>query len=519
MKTDTPAQAVIYCRVSTTAQMKKGDGLASQETRCREYASHKGYEIVQVFRDEGVSGGMIDRPGMQAMLAFLKKHRRLKQHVVIIDDISRLARGLEAHIQLRTSIGDAGGRLESPSIEFGEDSDSQLIENLLASVSQHQRQKNAEQTKNRMRARASNGYWVFWPPAGYRFEHMKGQGKVMVEDESLAPIVRQALESFASGRFDTQAEVRRFLASHPEFPRDGKGDIRAQRVTDMLTNVLYAGFINLPNWGIRLVPAKHEPLISFATYQAIQERLNSGAKVPARQDISEDFPLRGFIKCGHCSTPLTACWSKGRHKTYPYYLCPTRGCASYGKSIRRAEIEGDFSELLEGLRPSPGLFNISARMLRKIWDARQDGTQTQSRSLKTELRATEKKVDQFLDRIAETDSPALIGAYEKRIRALEERKIELSEKIGECGRPLGGFDETFRTAMSFLANPCKLWVSDRLDYKRTVLKLVFADRLYYIRNEGFRTADLSIPFKVLADLREGKSNVALPRGIEPLFPD
>jgi hypothetical protein len=68
--------------------------------------------------------------------------------------------------------------------------------------------------------------------------------------------------------------------------------------------------------------------------------------------------------------------------------------------------------------------------------------------------------------------------------------------------------------MSFLANPCKLWVSDRLDYKRTVLKLVFADRLYYIRNEGFRTADLSIPFKVLADLREGKSKMALPRGIE-----
>lgn len=33
------------------------------------------------------------------------------------------------------------GKLESPSIEFGEDSDSILVENLLASVSQHRRQK------------------------------------------------------------------------------------------------------------------------------------------------------------------------------------------------------------------------------------------------------------------------------------------------------------------------------------------------------------------------------------------
>lgn len=64
--------AVIYARVSSVKQIKKGDGLGSQETRCREYASHKGYAVVQVFRDEGVSGGLIDRPGMQAMLAFLK---------------------------------------------------------------------------------------------------------------------------------------------------------------------------------------------------------------------------------------------------------------------------------------------------------------------------------------------------------------------------------------------------------------------------------------------------------------
>ena len=60
--------AVIYCRVSSKQQLKEGDGLASQETRCREYARHKGYEVAQVFRDEGISGGLIDRPAMQAML-------------------------------------------------------------------------------------------------------------------------------------------------------------------------------------------------------------------------------------------------------------------------------------------------------------------------------------------------------------------------------------------------------------------------------------------------------------------
>ena len=149
-------------------------------------------------------------PAWQAMLKFLRTHKK-KQHVVIIDDISRLARGLEAHIQLRMAISEAGGKLESPSIEFGEDSDSQLVENLLASVSQHQRQKNTEQVINRMQARMMNGYWVFFHPIGYRYERVSGHGKMLVRDEPLASIITEVLEGYARGRFETQAEVKRFL--------------------------------------------------------------------------------------------------------------------------------------------------------------------------------------------------------------------------------------------------------------------------------------------------------------------
>ena len=56
-------KAVIYCRVSNVKQTTRGNGLASQETRCREYANYKGYEVIEVYQDD-VSGGLIDRPGM-----------------------------------------------------------------------------------------------------------------------------------------------------------------------------------------------------------------------------------------------------------------------------------------------------------------------------------------------------------------------------------------------------------------------------------------------------------------------
>ena len=144
-------KAVVYCRVSTARQTRKGDGLTSQATRCHEFARYNSLEVVKVFQDSR-SGSLIKRPGMQDILKFLRA-RRKQNYTVIIDDISRLARGIEAHLELRSTIDNTGATLASPSIEFGEDSDSVLVENLLASVSQHQRQKNAEQTRNRRKAR------------------------------------------------------------------------------------------------------------------------------------------------------------------------------------------------------------------------------------------------------------------------------------------------------------------------------------------------------------------------------
>lgn len=314
--------AVIYCRVSSVAQLQKGHGIGSQETRCREFARQKGYDVVEVFTDEAVSGGLTDRPGIKTMLAYLKTHSKRRNLVVLIDDISRLARDIKAHLELRSAISAAGARLESPSVEFGEDSDSILVENLLASVSQHNRQKNAEQTRNRMRARAMGGYWPFIPCIGFKQEQRAGQGKILVRHEPLASIIQEGLEGYASGRFETQVEVKRFFESRPEFPRDGKGLVRNQLVHDILTRPLYAGYVEKREWGVGLREGRHEGLIDLATFERIQERLNGKARAPVRSDLRGDFPLRGTVSCGCCGHPMTSCWSTSKTGAkHPYYMC------------------------------------------------------------------------------------------------------------------------------------------------------------------------------------------------------
>lgn len=164
------------------------------------------------------------------MLQFLMKNRRATC-VVIIDDITRLARSIIVHHKLRAAIAATGARLECPSFEFGESSDDILVENLLASVSQHQRQKNGEQVRNRMRGRLLNGYWCFAKPPGYEYTRVAGQ-KVLVPREPVASITTEALEGFASGRFQTKAEVQRFLENSPGFPKLPNGTVKGDRVTD-----------------------------------------------------------------------------------------------------------------------------------------------------------------------------------------------------------------------------------------------------------------------------------------------
>ena len=502
--TNTKPKAVIYCRVSSQKQVKKGDGLGSQETRCREYAKHKNYHITEVFRDEGISGSLINRPSMQEMLSYLKQHKKTQEHIVIIDDISRLARDLEAHIQLRTAIGDAGGKLESPSIEFGEDSDSRLVENLLASVSQHHRQKNTEQVKNRMRARVLNGYWVFYPPIGYKYERVSGHGKLLVRDEPTASIVEQALNGFASGRFETVAEVKRFLEQFPDYPHYKNGEVHSQRVTDLLRRILYTGYMDIPQWDISLYPGKHEPLVSFEDFQRIQDRLDGRPKAPVKANIKDDFPLRGFVTCGCCDRPLTSCWSKGRTTKYPYYLCSNRQCDEYGKSIKREVMEAEFLEIVKTLKPSPKTFYLALDMFEKLWQDRQEEAQGQAKAIKQQITMIDRKVNQFLDRVLEADNPILLDTYETKIRDLQEEKVSLSEKAQMCGRPLASFEETFRTAIDFLGNPLKLWESECIEQRRMLLRMAFVDKITYDRHSGFRTAAFSQPFSLLADLSKGK---------------
>jgi len=133
-----------------------------------------------------------------------------------------------------------------------------------------ERKQDGRQVAQKMRARMENGYWIHYPPIGYRYETIKGRGKVLVPHQPFADMVREAFEGYASGRFQTQAEIKRFFESLPEFPRNNRGVITQQRVTDMLTHPIYTGYICSERYSIHWLKGQHEALISLETFEKVQ---------------------------------------------------------------------------------------------------------------------------------------------------------------------------------------------------------------------------------------------------------
>ncbi len=515
-KDSSAISALIYCRVSSVKQRIDGAGLQSQEQRCRTYAEDRGYTVDAVFPDDSSGGGdFMKRPGMVALLAYLDAQPDIP-HVVIFDDLKRFARDTEFHIKLRRELATRGARVECLNFKFEDTPEGKFVETVFAAQGELEREQNRRQVIQKMRARIENGYWVFRAPVGYRYEGAKGGGKVLVPDEPLASVVREALQGFADGRFGSQSEVVRFLENDPHFPKDrDDGSIRPMTVSRLLKKVVYAGCVEAPSWGVGVRDGQHEGLISFDTHERIQELLEGKKRRFVRKTAREEFPMRGHVHCSDCGKALTAAWSKGKTKHYAYYRCETRGCAAKGKSIPVRQLHDDCEDILKAMTPARPLFALVKAMFRDAWDMRLTQAEARREDWKRQIRDVEKQVEELLDRIVEARSPTVIAAYEARIDKLERQKRALASREVEAVPETGRLEECIELALGFLSNPWKIYEKGSFAVRQTVLKLAFSKPLQYGRNGVYGTPEMSFPFKVLENFCIQNGEMVPLEGLEP----
>lgn len=492
--------ALPYIRVSSKTQKPE-----SQEHRCRKHCKAKGYPVEKAFVDKYTGGGdFMNRPAMKELLNYIDSNRD-KKYVVVFDDLKRFDRDIEFHWKLRKAFRTRKVKIECLNFNFEDTPEGEFVETVLVAQGDLERKQNKRQVVQKMTARLERGYWPFSAPPGYVYVKDKFHGKLLVPDKAKADTVTEALEGFLSGRIETQASLRQFLQERDFY---GGKTVHPERVRQLLRRAfIYAGYIEYAKWKVARRKGHHRPLIGLETAVRIEDKLSGKGRTHDRKIINEDFPLRRFVLCANCIRPLTACWSKGRHARYPYYLCRTKGCSMENRSIGRSLLQGQFEHILRDKLPAHDAVSLTKQVALSVWKKKLAETEFVREKNEHELRRVQEEKTKLVSRIPAAPSNHVAEAYEARIDELCRVEQLLQEKIaGAATTPSVCFRTALDEVCDYLKNPYANWVGGDIHERKRVLRLVFDEPLVYHQKEGFRTAKVTPPFLLfqLAEINDSR---------------
>ncbi len=492
--------ALIYTRVSSEKQAKEGHGLDAQEHRCRDFAKSKGYEVEKIFADTFSGGGdFLKREGMVALLDHIDKHPH-KNYVVIFDDLSRFARDVSAHIKLRQEFGRRDVKILCPNFNFEDTPEGELVENIMAAQNQYHRKSNRRQVIQKQKARLERGYWPFFPPPGYQQTKDPAHGKILRSVEPRASLIKEAFEGYASGRFNSQTEVWKFLRD------SGYSDsLYVEGVRRLLRRVVYAGYVERSEWEVSRRKGQHEGLISLETFEQVQARLDGIYKVRVRKTDNPDFVLRGFVLCAYCRKTMTGSWCRGRTKMYRYYRCKTNICENFNGHVRADIVDQEFLGVLRSISPRVEAIQLAKAVLLDLWGKRVKNLDDQRALLEKKLSETKRDVESLSKKIIRAVDEAVVRVYERQIVKLDEERVALEERLGKIGIDAVSFETALEAVMDFVKDPCVTWENGDLNAKRSVLRLIFADKLAFHPRGGYETAQKSLLVGMFEQITAKKS--------------
>ncbi len=261
--------AVIYVRVSTKEQTENLS-LPTQLRACEEYCRRQGYEILERFHEEGESAKTTDRSQLQNLLTFCRLNKG-RVHFVVVFNLTRFARDKYDHFALRSHLQSLGISLRSATEPIDDTSTGKLMEGVLAAFAQFDNDCRSDRTRAGMKAALELGRWVFLAPIGY-LNAPRAMGKSLMPDPERAPLVRRAFEEYATGRFTKQQLLKQSRAWGLT-NRRGR-PLTSQAIGVLLRNQLYAGIVDVTEYGVRGKRGDFEPLISEDLFYRVQAVLS-----------------------------------------------------------------------------------------------------------------------------------------------------------------------------------------------------------------------------------------------------
>ena len=260
MSEEGPARAGGYVRVSQERNARDGYGLDSQEADVRRFVEYKSLVLVEVYREEGVSGYERARPELDRLLADAKAGR---WDVAVFPSLDRAGRSVKDIIEVDRTLRRAG--VDVAFVRESVDTSTpvgEFFRNIMASLAQFEGQLIAARlSKGRRRKAARGGYIGGWLPYGYRCEN----GAVVLVPEE-AEAVRRIFEARAAGMAYEKIAGK---LSRDGIPTQLGGTWRVSTLRRIAANRFYTGMIEVDG---KAVTGQHEAVVSCALFQRAAAR-------------------------------------------------------------------------------------------------------------------------------------------------------------------------------------------------------------------------------------------------------
>jgi site-specific DNA recombinase len=340
-------RCAIYTRKSSDEGLEQAfNSLHAQREACAAFIlsqKHEGWAVLPTaYDDGGFSGGTMERPALQQLLADI---RAGKIDVVVVYKIDRLTRSLFDFAKIVEAFDARGVSFVSITQQFNTTTSmGRLTLNVLLSFAQFEREVAGERIRDKIAASKKRGMWMGGLPSlGYDVENRK---LVVNEKEArtVLHIFRRYLELRSVRALKDELDAagirskRRLLANGTPF---GGQKLSRGSLYLMLQNRIYRGDITHKG---DAYPGEHQPIVDEALWDQVQVTLAENRVDRATgADAKQPSLLAGLVfdDTGERLTPSHAVKKGTRYRYYVSrsLIVGTAKGTSGGRRIPAANLE------------------------------------------------------------------------------------------------------------------------------------------------------------------------------------
>ncbi len=351
-------KVALYVRVSTGRQAEEGVSIDGQVNQLTAWAQREGHEIVEVYRELGVSGTDDRRPELRRMMADATSPDHPFDAVAVFS-LSRFFRDAFALADHERQLRRAKVKLISMTQQTSEDEGGQMVRQILASFDEYQSRENGKNVRRSMVENAQQGYFNgSRAPFGYTAVKTDVKGRAgfkrkLEPNANEAEAVRTIFKLAIAGDAGEPWGIKRIATEMNRRGETYRGkEWTKQMVWTLVTSTTYYGehvfnrrdsrsgeLREDGDWVITKVP----PIVSKEDWDkaaALRAERAPGGNSEHRAAQSPTL-LTGLAKCAHCGAGFVLVSGKGGN--YDYYRCGTRAYKASDKcdmpNIPREELD------------------------------------------------------------------------------------------------------------------------------------------------------------------------------------